>query len=214
MSQEPVPYPFLKWLTDKLISLTLIILFLPVILLVLLGMLLNMLLVPADRGSFLYRERRISRGKEFDVLKFRVLREDVLAQMRQKGGFARRYEADLSNLTRAGYYIKKWYLDELPQLFNILKGDMSLVGPRPWALSVFQKQIERGVTYRNLIYAGWTGPVQAEKGNSKAQQSDEALDLQYVSLCRTWPGWRLCWYDLNIIYKTLRTMLQGKGLEY
>lgn len=210
---ELIPYPFLKWLTDRLLSLTLIILFSPVLIIIVSGIALNMMLCPADRGPWLYRERRTSRGKEFDLLKFRVLRVDIIAKMREEGGYARTYEADLSNLTWVGRYIKKWYFDELPQLFNIFKGDMSLVGPRPWALSVFKKQVERGIVYRKLIYAGWTGPAQVQKGNANKQDM-EKLDLEYVARCRTWSGWRLWWYDLGLLYNTVRIMLQGQGLKY
>src|SRR3954447_20396386 len=83
-----------------------------------------------DRGGFLYCEPRISRGRPFGLLKFRTLRRTALEQMRLDGGHARLYEADSNNLTWAGrHLLKPWYLDELPQLLNILRGDLSLVGP-------------------------------------------------------------------------------------
>lgn len=211
---EPVPYPFLKWLTDKLIPLAIILSLSPLLIVIGLGIALDMLLCPADRGPWFYRERRISRGEVFDVLKFRVLREDVLARMRQEGKHARLYEADLANLTWAGrYLLKKWYFDELPQLLNIFKGDMSLVGPRPWPLSMFNDQVERGVNYRKLILAGWTGPAQLQKGNPTPRDS-ETLDLDYVAACRTWSSWRLWQYDLSVLYQTIKVMLQGQGLKY
>lgn len=212
--QQPIPYPLIKQLTDKLVAAAIILLFSPVLAVVGLGMALDMLLRPADRGPWFYRERRISRGREFDILKFRVLRQNVLTQMRQAGGHARQYEANLNNLTWAGrYLIKKWYLDELPQLLNILKGDMSLVGPRPWPISMVQEQVARGVTYRHLIMAGWTGPAQLQKGRPTPKNS-EMLDLEYAAACRTWSAWRLWRYDLNILYQTARVMLQGQGLKY
>lgn len=214
-NEDFVPYPFLKWLTDKIIPLVIILLLSPILIIIVGGMALTMLIFPADRGAWFYRERRISRGKEFDILKFRVLREKTLAQMHQAGQqHARLYEADLQNLTWAGrYLIKKWYFDEVPQLLNILKGDMSLVGPRPWPISMVEAQVNRGVTYRQLILAGWTGPAQLQKGNPNPVNS-ETLDLAYLEACRTWSPWRLWRYDLGILVETLRVMLRGEGLKY
>ena len=77
---QPVPYPALKCATDKLVAAVLIVLLAPVFFLVLVAMALDMVYVPADRGSWLYRERRISRGREFDLLKFRALKDNVLAE--------------------------------------------------------------------------------------------------------------------------------------
>src|SRR5262245_55840687 len=73
-----VPYPLSKRLFDRAVAVALIVLLSPLLVLSLVVIGLDMLLVPRDRGRLLYRERRISRGKEFDVLKFRVLRENVL----------------------------------------------------------------------------------------------------------------------------------------
>jgi lipopolysaccharide/colanic/teichoic acid biosynthesis glycosyltransferase len=206
-----VPYPWPKRLTDRLVPALLLLLFSPVILVLLAGMGLDMALRPADRGPVFYRERRISRGRPFDLLKFRVLRTDVL---RVAAGHVRRYERDLGNLTWAGrHLIKRWYLDELPQLWNILRGDMSLVGPRPWPVPMVEAQVERGVPYRLHIRAGWTGPAQLQKGAEHPVQG-EKMDLAYVDHCRRWSGWQLWRYDLGVLGRTVRVMAQGKGLQY
>ena len=214
LKQQAAPYPYLKWLTDKLVPLTFLILFFPILVVIVLVMAVSMLLRPVDRGAWFYRERRMSRGRSFDLLKFRVLREDVINQMPCERKHAREYEADTSNLTWAGrYFLKNWYLDELPQLFNILKGDMSLVGPRPWPLHMANAQIGQGVVYRKLIQAGWTGPVQLQKGNPTPPNSTN-LDLEYFNRCLTEPGWRLWLYDMNVLYQTVWLVLEGKGLRY
>src|SRR5207237_575345 len=136
----------------------------PVLLIVLLAVGLDMLLVPRDRGRWFYRERRISRGREFDVLKFRVLKESVLDELaRRSDTYARRYEKDEANLTRAGRILKRMYADELPQLFNVLRGDISLVGPRPWPVPMVEQQVAEGHDYRLHVVAGWTGPAQVRK---------------------------------------------------
>ena len=85
--------------------------------------------------------------------------------MRSDEAHARLHEGDEQNLTWAGRRVlKPWYLDELPQIWNVLRGDMSLVGPRPWPPSMVADQVAKGLTYRNEFVAGWTGPAQVQKG--------------------------------------------------
>ena len=169
------------------------------------------LLVPADRGPLLYRERRVSRGREFELLKLRTLRVDVLERL-GPDDHARPAEADTANLTRAGRVLKRWYLDELPQLVNIVRGDMSLVGPRPWPPRMVRDQVAAGLDYRQHVQAGWTGPAQITKGRERAGYAE--LDLGYVNACRTWSSPRLVRYDLAVLAKTVGVLLRGQGLQF
>jgi lipopolysaccharide/colanic/teichoic acid biosynthesis glycosyltransferase len=184
----------------------------PVFLLVFAGMGLDILLARADRGPFLYRERRISRGREFGLLKLRTLRAEVLERL-GPDDYVRLSEQDTANLTRSGRVLKRWYLDELPQLVNILRGDMSLVGPRPWPPAMVREQLAEGLDYRQHVQAGWTGPAQITKGSS-ADRSHAELDLDYVEACRTWSTGRLVRYDLGILLRTVVVLLQGQGLRF
>ena len=211
MNAQPVPYPFLKQMTDKVLAGLLLVLLTPVFVFVSFVIGLDMLLWRRDRGLWLYRERRISRGREFDLLKFRVLRQGALERAE---GHSRLLEDDAQNLTWAGRRIlKPWYLDELPQLVNILRGDMSLVGPRPWPVSVVKEQVATGLDYRNRVIAGWTGPAQVRKGLVDTAHYTE-LDLAYVEACRTWPGTRLVRHDLVLLWKTVKLIVRGEGLEF
>ena len=210
---EQVPYPLAKRIFDRTAAASFVLLLSPLLLLAFAVLAVDMLLVPRDRGRWLYRERRISRGREFDVLKFRVLREDVLAEIVTKqDAYARLYEADHGNLTGAGRIVKRIYADELPQLFNILRGDLSLVGPRPWPVTMVETQVAKGMTYRLHVMAGWTGPAQVRK-DSKAKSRATELDLGYVELCRTLSGPQLLAHDLRVIGQSLRTVLRGRGLR-
>lgn len=165
-----------------------------------------------DRGGFFYREPRISRGRLFGLLKFRTLRRDALEQMRAAGGHARLYEADLENLTWAGRrLLKPWYLDEVPQLLNVLLGDISLVGPRPWPPEMVRRQVAEGRDYRNRILAGLTGPAQVTKGEGIPY---EDLDSLYLERWRTLSSWRLVRYDLQILRQTAAVIARGEGLNY
>jgi lipopolysaccharide/colanic/teichoic acid biosynthesis glycosyltransferase len=171
-----------------------------------------MLACPRDRGGFLYRERRVSRGREFDLLKLRTLRDDVLRGIREPGEHARMHEADPAKLTWSGRrLLKPWYLDELPQLLNVLRGDMTLVGPRPWPPMMVAAQVGRGVDYRLRLRAGWTGPAQVSKGEDV---SFEKLDLEYVQRYEHSGGLALAWYDLGILRRTVATLMRGQGLRF
>jgi lipopolysaccharide/colanic/teichoic acid biosynthesis glycosyltransferase len=207
-------YPTPKRILDKSLSASLLVVFSPVFAFVAGAMGADMLFRRRDRGPWLYREPRISRGREFDLLKFRTLRCDVLEASAGEEAHARLLEAVPANLTWAGRHVlKPWYLDELPQLWNILRGDMSLVGPRPWPPSMVRSQVEKGFTYRNEFVAGWTGPAQVRKGDVESAGHAE-LDIDYVSR-----GWSsnaigIIRMDLVTLWRTARVLARGEGLEY
>ena len=209
-----VPYPLAKQVFDRVVAAILVFAATPLLLVAVLLIGLDMLFVRRDRGPWFYRERRISRGREFDVLKFRVLRTSALADLAGKpGSYARQYEQDTSNLTWAGSIIKRIYADELPQLLSVLRGQLSLVGPRPWPVSMVEKQVADGYDYRLRTTAGWTGPAQVRKDLGKKGESTR-LDLQYVDLCRTLGGPKLVRYDVGILRQSIATMLRGRGLQF
>ena len=206
-------YPASKRVLDESIAVALMVVLFPVFAFLFVAIALGMVFRREDRGPWLYRERRISRGREFDLLKFRTLGLDALEAMGAES-HARVLEADESNLTWAGRRIlKPWYLDELPQLWNVLRGDMSLVGPRPWPPSMVAAQVARGLTYRNEFVAGWTGPAQVQKGVTEPAGYAE-LDVAYVAACRRGPAWRVLRGDVTILWRTLLVMARGEGLAF
>ncbi|HSL64217.1 MAG TPA: sugar transferase [Gaiellaceae bacterium] len=211
---QPVPYPAAKRLLDRTVAVVLLLALSPVLAAAVAAVVLDALLVPRDRGPLLYRERRISRGRPFDLLKLRTLRTDVIAELRRAGGYARTYEADERNLTWAGRRVlKRWYLDELPQLVNVLRGDMSLVGPRAWPVVMVEQQLAEGLDYRRWAIAGLTGPAQVQKGAPDPVSAAE-LDLAYVERCRKGPAWRVVAADLALLVRTVEVLARGEGLKY
>jgi len=202
-------YRLSKRLFDELIAVTLLLVLSPVVLVVVAAMAVDVLVAPRDRGPFLYREPRVSRGRPFGLLKFRTLRRDALARA---GGHARLLEADPANLTWAGRRVlKPWYLDELPQLLNVLRGDISLVGPRPWPPQLVEQQVASGRDYRLRIVAGLTGPAQVSKGG---EQLYADLDERYVEAYGSLGAWALTRHDLGILRQTVRVLARGEGLNY
>jgi len=204
-----VARPIPKRLLDLLVSGALLVVFLPVLLVVLVAFALDVLLSPRDRGSLFYREARISRGRTFGLLKFRTLRSDVLER---SAGHARLLEADAANLTWIGRrLLKPWYVDELPQLWNVVRGDISLVGPRPWPPELVDRQRAEGLTYRDELTAGLTGTAQITKGSGQRYAD---LDLAYAERFRSLGSWALVRYDLQILVRTIRVIARGEGLSY
>lgn len=209
-------YPTPKLLLDKVLSALLLLVLSPLFAFLFVAMGVAAIVRPADRGAWLYRETRVSRGLEFDLLKFRTLRTEALDAMEGTGqeAHARLLEADEENLTWAGKrLLKPWYLDELPQLWNVLRGDMSLVGPRPWPPSMVSTQIAKGITYRRDFVAGWTGPAQVEKGVTESA-GYAALDLEYVERCRASTALGLIRVDLGYLWRTVVVAAKGEGLRF
>ena len=160
------------------------------------------------RGPVFFTEARVCRGNVFGLLKFRTLRASALdslppgepthiALLEQSGG-----------LTRAGRLIRQWYLDELPQLINIARGDMFLIGTRPWPIELYEADLAKGRTLKRDMPAGLVGPVQAHKGH--VVEGD--LDAEYWEAFKTLSGWRLLLLDLKILKQSLRVQLEHKGI--
>ena len=207
-------YPTPKLVLDKTLSAVLLVLLSPLFAYVFVAMAAGALVRARDRGPWLYRERRISRGREFDLLKFRTLRREVVAGIDPATSHARLHEGDDANLTWAGRrLLKPRYLDELPQIWNVFRGDMSLVGPRPWPPSMVDDQVEKGFSYRNEFVAGWTGPAQVEKGIVESS-GYAVLDVAYVEACRTRSAWQIVRGDLSLLKRTVAVMAKGEGLRF
>jgi len=168
------------------------------------GLVLGILIRLESRGPAIYRQRRVSiNGTEFTLLKFRSMRADAEA-----GGAQFTVEND-PRITRLGHFMRKTRLDEIPQFWNILKGDMSLVGPRP-ERPKFVEQYEGEIPNYNLRHIarpGLTGWAQIETGySSDTEGTIRKLerDLYYVK-------YRSLALDTFIIYRTVRTVIFGSG---
>ena len=158
-----------------------------------------------DRGSVLYRQERVGlEGIPFTVYKFRSMRLDA-----EKGGKPQWASTNDTRITRVGDVIRKLRIDELPQMFNVLKGEMSLVGPRP-EREYFVKQLSEQIPYYNLrhsIKPGVTGWAQVRyQYGSSVEDSLQKLqyDLYYVKN-------HSLFLDIIILMDTVWVVLTGKG---
>ncbi len=151
-----------------------------------------------DRGPVFYKQKRLTiDGKEFDVYKFRSMIVDA-----EKDGRPQLASEEDSRITPVGRVIRKFRLDELPQLFNILKGDMSVVGPRPERPELTDEYKEQmpEFDFRLKVKAGLTGYAQVTGVYDTSPYDKLKMDLMYIENYSV----RM---DLQIILMTLKTML-------
>lgn len=190
-----------KRVFDLLVSTVLLLVVWPIMLLVTLAILIESL----GCGPILYRQVRVGQNwRVFNVLKFRSMRVDA-----EKDGVARWAQKNDTRITKVGAFIRKTRMDELPQIFNVLKGDMSFVGPRP-ERPEFVEKLAAEIPYyaeRHRVKPGITGWAQLRYPYGSSQQDAiEKLqyDLYYVK------NYSL-FLDLMIIVQTLEIVIWGKG---
>ena len=155
----------------------------------------------ANRGSLFYRQRRVGKGgREFEILKFRTMRAD--------GGPTRWTTDDDPRVTPVGRLLRKSHLDELPQLINIIRGDLSVVGPRPEQPHYVTELTEKIPFYRlrHLVRPGLTGWAQV-KYPYGANELDAVEKLQYEFYYLRHQSLSL---DLRIVGRTIRSVI-GRG---
>lgn len=160
------------------------------------------------KGSVFYSQTRIGKnGKSFRMYKFRSMVSNAdqllegLIQQNEAAGAMFKIKED-PRITRIGKWIRKTSIDELPQFWNVLRGEMSLVGPRP----PLPREVEHYTSHdkqRLLITPGCTGLWQVTARNSVGFDEMVELDLQYINE-------RSLWLDVSLIFRTLNVMLNSK----
>lgn len=154
-----------------------------------------------SRGPALFVQERLARaGKRFRMYKLRTMVQDAAAQ-----GAGLAIEADDPRITRLGKLLRATSLDELPQLWNVLRGDMSFVGPRPLPVAYLERWSERQ-RKRLLMPQGITGWSQLIARNDAPWPERLELDVWYVE------NWSL-WLDLRIFFATIWGVLARRGIS-
>lgn len=200
-----------KRIFDILLSLIILMVLLPFILTILFLIKVEHVLRARPLDPFFYNETRLSHGKPFRLYKFNIFKHEQIVEMKRAGIFI--HTKTLENnggVTAIGWILKQIYMDELPQLFNVLKGDMSIVGPRPVNVEVYKTLMKRGVTAKKEVRAGITGHYQAFK-NTSGKKSDES-DQEYIDYYFKNPWYKILLFDLKIILRTIRVILRARGV--
>ncbi|MUL35716.1 heterocyst development glycosyltransferase HepC [Gloeocapsopsis dulcis] len=192
---------FLKRLSDWVAALGLLMLLMPLM------MMLSLLIYVSSPGPIFFQQWRVGeRGKLFRIYKFRTMvvdAEKLHHQVMANQNGLHKLEND-PRLTSVGVWMRKYSLDELPQLFNVLRGEMSLVGPRPWALYDAIRVSAEGKKRLNAL-PGITGAWQVQARSTLLDiNAVNSLDLDYLH------NWSLA-KDLKILLQTFPKVLSGFG---
>jgi exopolysaccharide biosynthesis polyprenyl glycosylphosphotransferase len=162
-----------------------------------------------SRGPILYRDRRIGvREQEFGMLKFRTMvegaseQQEELEERNEAPGALFKIRRD-PRVTRVGRLLRKLSLDELPQLLNVLRGEMSLVGPRPLPIRDYER-LEAWHRKRYLVLPGITGLWQISGRSTLTFDDLVRLDFYYIE------NWSI-WLDISILIKTPNAIVSGRG---
>ena len=157
-----------------------------------------------DRGPVFYKQRRITEnGKPFDVIKFRTM---IVDAEKESGMIWAKKDDD--RITPVGKVLRKIRMDELPQLLNILKGDMSIVGPRPEREELIEEFVKTypEFKYRLKVKAGLTGLAQIMGKYNTTPIDKLTMDLEYIENYSIW-------LDLKLIFQTAKVFFKSDSTE-
>ena len=189
----------IKRLIDFVLGLVGLIIFSPLFLVV------AVLIKIDSRGPIFFRYERVGKdGKLFFPFKFRTMKEGAI-----KEGLGYNVAEDDERVTKIGKFLRKWGIDELPQLINVLRGEMSLIGPRP----TFRYQVEKYNDFqkkRLLIKPGITGWALIHGRNLLSWEERIKYDVWYVENWSLWLDFRILLATLNLIF-IKREGIYGKG---
>ncbi|MCT2557782.1 sugar transferase [Tsuneonella sp. YG55] len=197
-------YKEIKWVVDRVAAALLLPILLPFLVIVALVIKLQ------DGRDVLYRQKRIGLGgKPFTIYKFRSMRPASADEELDGSAASAMTAANDVRITRFGSFIRRYRIDELPQILNILKGEMSFIGPRPEAIPLAE-WYERELpfySYRHIVRPGLTGWAQVNQGHvTDLEDIDHKLqyDFYYVKYFSAW-------LDILIVLRTARIILTGFG---
>ena len=211
---DPLPLRFSKLLFDKFLVLILWVVIGPFFLVILATLWLERCVATRDKRPLFLVDFRVTQGRVFPLYKFCVFKKQVLDTLEEEGVFlqTKALEQNRSNMTFVGYILQRFYLDELPQLWNILRGDMSFVGPRPWNVLDYEAEVSMGIYRKRLVRAGLVGLVQINKGRWETRSHQSVFDDEYIACYRSYPWWRLLGLDCWVLWKSCYVVFRAEGL--
>jgi lipopolysaccharide/colanic/teichoic acid biosynthesis glycosyltransferase len=209
--KKPIRVPFAKLVFDKIFSFCVLVCCLPVLFFLWLFNLIEGLFVPENRGPLFFHYNAISQGKVFKKWKIRLIKEKFIDKELQTKGDWHAFQKEWMPEARTcmGRFVKKFYLDEIPQFFNILKGDMSVVGRRPLAIHHYERDLAQGNVPRTLLRGGLLGYGHVRKGTPEFGKP--IYEYEYVYRYLHYSSLRLLGLDLYICWRGILVVLKGGG---
>ena len=206
-----VPARPLKRSMDVVLSAVLLVLASPLLLVLYSSYLVEGILTPENKGSWLYYYLGVSQGKIFKKYKFRIIKMSCIDKERAARHEWRAYRNEWNPQCRTvtGEFVKKFYLDEIPQLICIFNGSMSFVGPRPLSSEHYDRDIGQGNIARKLLPGGLLGLGHIKKGT--LEMGNPQYEFEYLERYFNASDIELFRLDCQIIYHGLRLVLKGGG---
>ena len=201
---EPLKIRFAKLIFDKVVSFFLLIISIPILLLLKISFLIEGLIISENKGPMIFYYHAISAGKVIKKYKIRLIKEKYIDV---KGAKKHDWLWSPDSRTIMGSFVKKWYLDELPQFWSVLKGDMSIVGPRPLSIMHFERDLEQGNVTRKLLKGGLLGLGHINKGT--AEMGNPEYEYEYINSYLNKSSYKLICLDIWIILKGVRLIFKG-----
>lgn len=191
---------YIKRIFDLIVAIPTLFLLLPIFFII------SLSIKFTSKGPIFYKQRRCGlRGKIFEIYKFRTLKDEVANQIKM----IEQVKVNDKRITKVGAILRKYSLDELPQLVNVIKGEMSLVGPRPHAIqhNEYYRKLITGYMQRHSRIPGITGLAQingarGETSKIEMMQLRVDYDLEYNN------NWNL-WKDIKILFSTILLVSRG-----
>jgi len=210
--EKPLNQRLIKQVFDKIASLIILCLIAPLLLLLKIFYMFEGILIPENAGPMFFSYNAVSAGTVFKKYKIRLIKMKYIDYEGAKRGDWHAYSAEWTPASRTyvGRFVKKFYLDEIPQFYCILKGDMSIVGPRPLAVHHYERDLRQGNVTRKLIKGGLIGLGHVLKGTPEMGQP--IYEYEYIDQYLKLFSLKLLWLDFQIIWRGLKVILQGKGL--
>ena len=208
----PLPNRFLKNLFDKLVAVSLLIPALPILVFVKIAYVIEGWLIPENAGPMFFYYNAVSAGRIFPKYKIRLIKTKFIDGEGAKRGDWHAFSAEWTpeSRTHVGHFVKRFYLDEIPQFFSVLKGEMSIVGPRPLAVHHYERDTAQGNVTRLLLKGGLLGLGHINKGTP--EMGNPVYEYEYIDQYLNRSALGLLWLDLTIIGRGARLILKGQGL--
>ena len=208
---ETLPVRFFKVFFDKLIAVIMLVFSTPIFLLLKIAYLIEGWLIPENKGPMFFYYNAVSAGRIIPKYKMRLIKTKYIdlegAKRHDWIAFSAEWSED--SRTHVGEFVKKFYLDELPQFYSVLVGDMSIVGPRPLAILHYERDRAQGNVTRFLLRGGLLGLGHINKGT--AEMGNPIYEYEYVDEYLKRSSWGLLMLDLWVIWRGVKVILKGGG---